>query len=71
MLFLKAASKRFGLGPETLQLAREARFSFPPADAFAIRLAPGRADGVSAYRDVAYQTGCGCFQYTSGNRPLT
>ncbi|HWA67749.1 MAG TPA: hypothetical protein VG899_15415 [Mycobacteriales bacterium] len=70
LLFLQAASKRFGLGPDMLTLARQARFGFPPADAFAIRLEPGRADGVSAYRDVSYETSCGCFQYTSGNRAL-
>ncbi|HVV74866.1 MAG TPA: hypothetical protein VHC43_02445 [Mycobacteriales bacterium] len=68
MLFLQAVSKKFGLGPQMLQLARDANFTFPSADAFVIRLAPGRADGVSAYRDIAYETSCNCFQYTSGNR---
>lgn len=71
MLFLQAVSRRFGLGPNMLQLARQARFVFPPADAFAIRLEPGLADGVSAYRDLSYETSCSCFQYTSGNRPVS
>ncbi|HVT65109.1 MAG TPA: hypothetical protein VHD81_08140 [Mycobacteriales bacterium] len=70
MLFLQAASDKFGLGPGTLQLARQAGFVFPPADAFAIKMAVGRFDGVGAYRDIAYQTGCSCFQYTSGNRAV-
>jgi hypothetical protein len=70
LLFLQAVSDRFGLEPDMLQLARQAKFAFPPADAFAIRLEPGLADGVSAYRDVSYESGCSCFQYTSGNRAL-
>jgi len=71
MFFLEAASKEFGLGPDMLQRARAEDLAFPPADAFAIRLVPGQADGVGAYRDLAYQTSCNCFQYTSGNRSIS
>jgi hypothetical protein len=71
MLFLQAAGKKFGLGPDTLTLARQAHFRFPPADAFGVEMVPGRADGVAAYRDIAYESGCSCFQYTSGNRTLS
>lgn len=69
LMLLKAATDRYGLTPGLLGSVRSQGLPFGPADAFAIRLLPGRADGVSAYRDVAFDDGCGCFQYVSGNHP--
>jgi hypothetical protein len=34
-------------------------------------LSSGRPDGVSAYRDLAYNTGCSCYLYTSGLKPAS
>jgi hypothetical protein len=39
--------------------------AFPPAGTFSTSFGTGRRDGVSTVRDVAYQTSCSCFRYTS------
>lgn len=71
LMYLKAATDRYGLAADLLSAVRSRGLPFPPADAYAIRMQPGRADGVSAYRDLAFDSGCGCFQYVSGNRGTT
>ncbi len=68
LMFLKAAADRFALAPDMLEQVRAQGLSFLPADAFSIRMRPGRADGVASYRDVAYESSCSCFQYVSGVR---
>jgi hypothetical protein len=67
LMFLQTSAQRYGLGPNMLTLARQSNMSVAPADAFAERLVPGRADGVAAYRNIVFQSGCQCFQYTSGD----
>jgi len=69
LFVLKAGADRYGLTPQLLSTLRGERFSPLPADAYRIQLQPGRADGVAAYRDLAYDEACACFQYRSGNRP--
>jgi hypothetical protein len=69
LMFLKAASDRYGVTPALLEQVRSRGLPFAPADAYAIRMTRGRADGVAAYRDLAFDTGCSCFQYVSGDRP--
>ena len=71
LMFLKTAADRFGVTSDLLDQVRSQGLAFLPADAYAIRMRPGRADGVAAYRDVAFQAGCSCFQYVGGNRPTT
>ena len=44
--------------------------SFQPAGTFSTSFGTGRRDGVSTLRDVAYQTSCSCFRYTSALRPV-
>lgn len=39
---------------------------FATAQSFSTRFGPGRHDGVSSARDMAYVVGCKCFRYTSG-----
>jgi hypothetical protein len=65
---LKAGADAFGLSKSLFTTLRQKSFPVLPADAFAIKLLPSRADGVAAYRDLAYADSCSCFQYTSGNR---
>jgi hypothetical protein len=67
-MMLKAGADAYGLSKGILTTLRAKAFPVVPADAFAITLLPTRADGVSAYRDLAYDESCSCFQYTSGNR---
>ena len=69
LMFLKAAADRYGVTPGLLDTVRTRGLEVLPADAYAIRMLPGRADGVSAYRDLAFDDGCDCFQYVSGSRP--
>ena len=69
LMFLKAAADRYGVVPDLLDRVRTQGLAFPPVDAFAIAMRPGRADGVSAYRDVAFDEACTCFQYLGGDRP--
>jgi hypothetical protein len=45
--------------------------SFATAVSFATRYGPGRHDGVSAVRQMAYVTDCSCFRYTSALRGLS
>jgi hypothetical protein len=45
--------------------------SFAPASTFATSFVDGRRDGVSRVRDVAYNTSCSCFRYTSGLRAVS
>ena len=71
LMFLKSASDRYGLVPDLLDRVRASGLPFLPADAYGVHLVPGRPDGVSAYRDLAYDGGCSCFQYVSGNRPTS
>jgi hypothetical protein len=68
LMFLKAAADTYGVTPDLLTKVRSQGLRFAPADAFAITMRPGRADGAAAYRDLAYDDGCRCFQYRSGNR---
>jgi hypothetical protein len=68
LMFLQAAVGRYGVTPDVLNQVRRSGLDFPPADAFAIRMQPGRADGVAAYRDLRFDEACGCFQYVGGNR---
>lgn len=68
LMFLKSATDRYGVTPDLLEAVRGQGLRFLPADAFAVRMQTGRADGVSAYRDLAFDGDCGCFQYVSGNR---
>ena len=69
LMFLKSATDWYGVTPSVLDAVRSSGLPFGPADAYAIRMHPGRADGVAAYRDLAYRDGCGCFEYVSGDRP--
>ncbi|MDP9183506.1 MAG: hypothetical protein M3P04_12115, partial [Actinomycetota bacterium] len=69
MMFLERAASTYGVGPDLVETVRARGLSFPPADAFAIRMQRGRADGVAAYRDLVFDDQCGCFQYASGNQP--
>ena len=68
LLMLKKAGDTYGLTHSLLSTMRARSLPVLPADAFAIKLLPTRADGVAAYRDLAYDESCSCFQYTSGNR---
>ncbi len=68
LMFLKAAAHAYGVSPDLLNLVRSKGLTFPPADAFAVRMVPGRADGVAAYRDLRFEDGCSCFQYIGGNQ---
>jgi len=68
LFFLKAAGERYGLSATLLDRVRSSGLAFGPADAFAIRMVAGRADGVAAYRDLVYSDACSCFQYDGGNR---
>ena len=69
LMFLKSATDRYGVVPGLLDRVRSSGLPFLPADAYGIHLVPGRPDGVSEYRDLAYEQACSCFQYVSGNRP--
>ncbi len=71
LMFLKASADTYGVSPDLLNLVRSRGLTFPPADAFAVRMAPGRADGVAAYRDLRFDDGCNCFQYVGGNQPTS
>lgn len=68
LMFLKSTADRFGLGADLLDQVRSQGLAFGPADTYAIRMQPRRADGVAAYRDLTFDDSCSCFQYTSGNR---
>ena len=68
LMFLKAGADRYGLVPDLLDEVRAQGLTFLPADAFSIRMRSGRADGVSSYRNLAYDATCSCFQYVSGVR---
>ncbi|TAL24153.1 MAG: hypothetical protein EPN99_03265 [Frankiales bacterium] len=68
LMFLKAAADQHGLAPALLDRVRSQGLRFPPADTYAIRMQAGRADGAAAYRDLAFDNGCSCFQYVSGDR---
>jgi hypothetical protein len=37
--------------------------SFEPAQTFSARFGPGRHAGVSSYRDLSFDDGCGCYVY--------
>lgn len=67
LMFLKAATDRFGVTPHLLGEVAAQGLAFPPADTYAIRMRTGRADGVAAYRDVVFDDGCSCFQYVGGD----
>jgi hypothetical protein len=67
LMYLKAATDSYGVTAGLLGAVRTRGLAFAPADAYAIRAVPGRADGVGAYRDVAFDDSCSCFQYTSGD----
>ena len=69
LMFLKAAADAYGVTPRLLEAVRSEGLDFAPADTYAVAMRPGRADGVAAYRDLAFDSGCDCFQYVSGNRP--
>ena len=69
LMFLKTATDTYGVTASVLDAVRTSGVAFGPADAYAIRMRPGRADGVAAFRDLAYVDGCSCFEYVSGNRP--
>jgi hypothetical protein len=43
--------------------------SFPLAATFAGLFGPDNHDGAGAVRDVAFEDGCRCFRYTSGDQP--
>jgi hypothetical protein len=50
--------------PEALTAGIERLGSgFQPAQTFSVRFGPGRHAGVSSYRDLSFDAGCGCFQY--------
>jgi hypothetical protein len=68
LMFLKAGIDRYGTD-QVLASVRARGLAFPPADAFAIQLVEGRADGAAAYRDLTFSDGCRCFSYVGGNRP--
>lgn len=69
--WLQAAANEAGVGPDLVSRGRAALgSSFPPASTFTSVSTPGRVDGAGSYRDLAYDDGCRCFQYTSGNRPV-
>jgi hypothetical protein len=70
LMFLKSATDRYGF-TSLLGDVRTKGLAFPPADAFGIHLVNGRADGVSAYRDLVFKDSCSCFTYVSGNRPTS
>ena len=44
--------------------------SFAPVGTFAAAFGPGRHDGVAAVRYWAFDAGCGCMTYTSGDIPV-
>lgn len=68
LMFLKAAADRHGVSPRLLDAVRTQGLDFAPADTYAVEMRPGRADGAAAYRDLAFDPTCDCFQYVSGNR---
>jgi hypothetical protein len=67
-MVLKAGSDAYGFTKSILMTMRSKSFPVLPADAYAIKLLPTRADGVAAYMDLAYSESCSCFQYVSGLR---
>jgi hypothetical protein len=69
LMFLKAGTDAYGVSPDLLTQVRARGLRFGPADAFAIAMRAGRADGAAAYRDLVFDGGCSCFQYKGGNRP--
>ena len=72
LFFLKAALDRQPVvDVATLQAAVEGMgTAFDPVFSLATRFAPGRHDGASAIRVVAYNVGCECFEYTGPVRPV-
>lgn len=67
--FLQAATNAAG-DARTQGLQRGARLTrgFVSASSFAADMTIGRPDGLSGYRDFAYDSGCGCIQYAGGIR---
>ena len=72
LFFLKAAIDRAPVSDAaSLRAAVEGLGNaFDPVFTFATRFGPGRHDGASAIRVVAYDTGCECFQYTGPVKPV-
>ena len=66
ILYLKYAADRLGGVPGDLVVAahRAVGATFRPADTFRSDVSR-RVDGASAYRDLAYDQDCSCYQYTS------
>jgi hypothetical protein len=70
--FLQAATSAAGAA-DAGALRRGALLTrgYESASSFAADMTAGRPDGLSGYRDLAYQTGCSCIQYVGGIRPAT
>jgi len=54
------------LTPATLRAGIANLTTFPTAETFTEGFAPGRVAGVTSFRDLTFESGCQCFQYTSG-----
>lgn len=65
--FLQAAINAAGVA-SSQGLVRGARLTtgFVSASSFAADMTTGRPDGLSGYRNLAYDSGCSCIQYTGG-----
>jgi hypothetical protein len=67
--FLQAATTAVG-DASVAGLQRGARLlkGYVSASSFSADMAAGRPDGLSGYRDFAYQSGCSCIRYVGGIR---
>jgi hypothetical protein len=70
--FLQTAASRIGgVQPDQLTTGAESfGDAFHPVGVFAGRFGPGRHDGTSAVRPLAYDEACGCFQYDGPVIPI-
>ena len=70
--FLQAATAAVGdAKASALQRGASLTRGYVSASSFAADMTSGRPDGLTGYRDFAYQSGCSCIQYVGGVRPVS
>ena len=71
--FFQAVGNALGTGPinrgRFMAAVERLGSSFQGAGSLGLRFGPGQHDGIAVYRHYAYDAGCSCMQYKSGNIP--
>lgn len=68
--FVRAVAAARELSTAGFQAAAEALAPYPSPMTFSMSFAGGRHDGAAAYRMVAWNGACGCFDYSSATLPM-